>query len=96
VAPDSIISFLPYFGVAYQAPISTAEGGIKFSSAQFDYTSSIAKRQSWQVSIKPKDVPEVTQLSLHIFNNGEATLQVISTNKQAISFNGYIIPTKAK
>jgi len=27
---------------------------------------------------------------LHISSNGNATLQVISTNRQPISFNGYI------
>lgn len=90
VSPDSVVSFLPYFGVAYQAPINPAEGGIKFTSTSFDYSIKTGKRQSWQVSIKPKDAPDVQQLTLTIFNGGEATLQVISSNKQAISFNGYV------
>jgi hypothetical protein len=95
VSKNSVVSFLPYFGVAYQAPINPAEGGIQFTSTAFDYTVKAGKRKTWQVSIKPADAPEVQQLTLTIFNSGEASLQVISTNKQAISYNGYIMSVKA-
>src|SRR5271169_4609287 len=39
VSKDSIISWLPYYGRAFQAPIDPNEGGIKFTSTKFKYTS---------------------------------------------------------
>ena len=95
IAGDTVISYLPYFGRAYVAPINPSEGGIKFTSTQFDYKLS-NDGKSWKVMIQPKDAPEVQQLYLDIFDNGKATLQVISTNRQSISFNGYVEENKAK
>lgn len=95
IAKDSIICFLPYFGRAYQAPVNPAEGGIKFTSTNFEYSNSAGKKGSWYIKIKPKDAQEVQQLTLQIFTDGTTILQVISTNKDAISFNGYIQATKA-
>lgn len=37
VNKDFLISYLPYFGRAYQAPINPAEGGIQFTSTEFSY-----------------------------------------------------------
>jgi Domain of unknown function (DUF4251) len=89
ITRDTIISDLPYFGRAYAAPVDPAEGGIKFTSTSFEYKP--AKHdKGWEIMIKPKDARDVQQLYLEIFNNGNTTLQIISTNRQGISFNGYI------
>jgi len=95
IAGDTVISYLPYFGRAYVAPIDPSEGGIRFTSTKFDYKLS-QNGKSWKVMIKPKDSPGVQQLYLEIFDNGNATLQVVSTDRQAISFNGYVEENKAK
>ena len=89
VGRDTVISFLPYFGRAYSAPVNPSEGGIKFTSTKFDYQQSNNGKR-WTITIKPKDASDVQQLYLDIFDNGFATLQVISTNRQSISFNGYV------
>ena len=95
IGRDTIISYLPYFGRAYVAPVNPSEGGIKFTSTKFDYKQS-NNGKSWKITIKPKDASEVQQLYLDIFDNGRATLQVISTNRQGISFSGYVEENKAK
>lgn len=95
VSRDTVVSFLPYFGRAYVAPTNPAEGGIKFTSTKFEYKeSSDGKR--WKITIKPKDASEVQQLYLEVFDNGSATLHVISTNRQGISFTGYIEENKVR
>jgi hypothetical protein len=94
ITKDTIDCFLPYFGRAYQAPINPADGGIKFMSTNFEYSNSPGKKGSWYIKIRPKDAPEVQQLTLQIFTDGTTTLQVMSTNKDAISFNGYVKATK--
>jgi hypothetical protein len=89
ITRDTIISFLPYFGRAYSAPVDPTKGGIKFTSTDFEYKPT-KDGKSWGITIKPKDAPDVQQLYLDIFDNGNATLRVTSTNRQSISFNGYV------
>jgi hypothetical protein len=89
VRVDTVISYLPFFGRAYVAPLNPFEGGIKFLSSDFRYEMKKLKSK-WEITIRPKDVSEVQQLNLDIFDNGSATLRVINTNRQPISFNGYV------
>ena len=93
VGKDTIISDLPYFGRAYSAPIDPTKGGIQFTSTKFDYKIDTLKK-GWQVTIKPTDAGDVQQFFLTIFNNGTATLQATSVNRQPISFNGYVVERK--
>ena len=95
VAKDKVVSFLPYFGKAYSAPIGSSEGGIKFTSADFEYNSKKTSK-GWEITIKPKDAYDVQQLYLTVFENGSANLRVNSTNRQAISFDGQIVEGKKK
>lgn len=89
ISKDSVQAYLPYFGRAYSANIGSSEGGIKFNSKQFDYTIK-EKKGGWDITIKPKDVQDVQLLSFSIFNNGNASLNINSTNRQSISYSGYV------
>ena len=95
VSPDTITTYLPYFGRAYSAPINPAEGGIKFTTLKFDYAAKKDSKDRWEVSVKPKDSQEVQDLFFTVFSNGRATLRVNSVNRETISFNGYIVEGKA-
>ena len=90
VSPDSLVAFLPYFGRAYTIN-PNAEGGIKFTSTDFEYKSKQKRKKGWEISINPRDTREVRQMSLSVSPNGYATLQVISNNRQPISFYGYLV-----
>ena len=90
ITPNSIISYLPYYGRAYDPPMDPQKGGLEFKSKNFDYTIVPGKKEGWDVTIKPKDYKDIQSLSLSISSAGYATLQVISVSKQAISFTGEI------
>ncbi len=92
---DSMVVYLPYFGRAYTAPLDPAKGGINFTSTNFTYIVN-KKKKGWDVVIKPKDVTDVQQLVFFIAENGYVTLNVVSTNRQAISFYGKIEELKQK
>jgi len=96
VTQTSIICDLPYFGRAYQAPIDPSQGGIRFTSKDFEYTSTPGKKQGWTITIKPKDYKDVQQMTLSISSDGYASLQVTSTNRQPISFNGVVRAPRVK
>ena len=90
VTKDAVVSTLPYFGQAYTAPLDPSKGGLDFKSSSFDYSVSDRKKGGWNITIKPKDNHDVQQLFLTISETGYASLQVNSTDRQGISFNGYV------
>jgi len=96
ITKDTIDCYLPYFGRAYSAPIDATQGGIQFVTNTFEYTATPRKKSGWDISIKPKDSRDVQQMQLSVSETGYASLQVISTNRQAISFNGYITEIKER
>lgn len=90
IRPDSVIAFLPYFGRAFTATVGPVDGGIKFTSTDFNYSSVKKKKNRWEITIIPKDGSDVRSLNLTVFDNGRASLQVINNNRDGISYNGYI------
>lgn len=90
---DSVDSYLPYYGRAYQAPINPSdpkESGIQFKSRDFEYTNINTKKSGWEFKIVPHDVKETRSFILNISESGYANLSVTSQNRQSISFDGYI------
>ena len=96
VGKDSLQTFLPYFGRAYMAPVNPSQGGIQFTSTDFTYNVEERKKNGWDITILPKDTRDVRQLYLSVFEDGRATLQVISNNRQAISYSGHIRERKRR
>jgi hypothetical protein len=91
VTPDSVISFLPYFGRAYfDVPYGGGDGGIKFTSTKFTYEAKEKKKGGWEISIRPSDVKNIDRLLLNISADGYASLSVNSTNRDFITFDGYL------
>lgn len=90
VSGDTLASFLPYFGRAFTAPVNPTNGGIQFTSTNFDSKVQNSKK-GWTITLKPQDANEVRQMILFVSRTGYATLQVLSNNRQPISFSGYIV-----
>lgn len=90
ITPDTITAYLPYFGRAYVAPMDPSQGGIQFTSVKFQYVKTSAKKGGWNIVIRPDDVGAIQQLTLSISSDGYASLQVTSTHRDPISFNGII------
>ncbi len=55
---DSIVTYLPYFDRAYSAPVNLSQGGIQFTSTDFDYTIE-SKRKEWDIAMKLKEPLDV-------------------------------------
>lgn len=90
VSNDTVASYLPYFGRAYTAPMSNDDNGIKFTSTDFEYSTSDKKNGVWDINIKTNDNQKRYRLSLSIGENGNASLNVQDTHRQAITFHGQI------
>jgi len=90
VSPDEVVADLPYFGRAYTATMNPSEGGIKFTSSEFDFGVKNRKKGGWDITLIPKDVPNAPKFYLSVTTNGNTSLRVISTNRESISFSGLI------
>lgn len=96
ITKDTIVSELPYFGRMYQATISNSDGGIKFTSTDFSYTSNPRKKGGWEIVIKPKENISVQEMYLTVFENGNASLNINCKDRQPVSFNGEIDAKQSK
>lgn len=85
---DSIVSFLPYFGRSYSAPMDPSKVVTQFTSTDFTYNVNQLKEDQWRVTLQPRDQSAIQELSFLIFENGSATLQLQLTTSDAISFMG--------
>lgn len=94
VTTDKVVSYLPFYGRAYSLPYGSTDGGFNFTTTKFEYTSSGTKKGGWNVTIKPKDVPDFREFSLSLSKSGYGTLQVMTNNRQPMSFTGYITAIK--
>lgn len=90
VLQDSINTYLPYFGRAFNAGYGTNDGGFNFISKKFDYKLREKQKGGWEITIKPGDAKDIIEMNYSVSTNGYATLQVISSNRQAISYYGII------
>jgi hypothetical protein len=95
VSKDTINAYLPYFGRAYIAPTDPTEGGIKFKTTNFEYKAKSNKNGGCDIVIRPKDrninsMTDVQTMRLSISQTGYASLNITSSNRDPISFDGYI------
>lgn len=94
ITKDSVVSYLPYYGRAYSVSYGTTDGGLDFISTKFDYTITDRKKGGWEINIKPKDVQDFREFTLTLSENGNGSLEATSTNRQPISFTGYVTEVK--
>ena len=90
VRPDTLVSYLPYYGRSFSAPVNTADAGLQFTSMKYEYSVKNKKKNRWDITIKPKDVSRIRDLNLTVFDNGRASLRVNSNDREAITFDGYL------
>lgn len=88
---DSLNSYLPYFGRATQAPMNPSESGLQFTLTNFSYKVAEGKRKEKEITIIPRDRTDIQQLYFVIFDNGSGTLNVTSTYRDPITFNGHLL-----
>ncbi len=90
IKKDEIIVQLPYFGRMYNPTYSTGKDSYRFTSKDFTMTEVLGKKGSTIFTIMPKDQQNVRRMELEVYKNGKAYLSVDSSDRQSISYDGYI------
>jgi len=89
VSPDTITSDLPYAGRAYTAAYGSTDGGMKFKATDFDYTVK-EKKKGWSINIITKKVTGSPRVIISVFDNGNASIVISSSDRDSITYNGVI------
>ena len=84
---DSVYSYLPYFGVAYNVPYGGGKG-LNFSAPLSEYTSAYNKKGNAKITLKVRNEEDNYLYNITIYPNGSSNIQVTPTNRQSISFSG--------
>ncbi len=90
VTQDSVFSYLPYYGVAYNATYGGTESPMVFNSPAEKYSSESSKK-GYTVKITARNGNDRLDFTFHISENGSTTLNVSSMNRQSISYYGELV-----
>lgn len=87
VTKDSIYSYLPYYGVAYTASYGGTDSPMVFDSPIGSYSMEETKK-GYRIKVSAKNGNDSLEFSFNITETGSTTLNVISANRQSISYFG--------
>lgn len=87
-SPDTLKCYLPYFGVAQQAPYGSTDNSLNFTSTHFSYSKITKSNGNYLITIKPFNTQYVNQLVFEISKNGATNLSVNSNLRDPISYTG--------
>jgi hypothetical protein len=52
----TVVCDLPYYGRVHQATYGRGDGGIKFTSSEFEYKPEVRKKRGWNILLNTKDL----------------------------------------
>ena len=92
VRPDSVIAYLPFYGRTTFDPAynPTSGNGVMFTSTKFSYKAKAGKKGNYIITIIPSYAKYNRKMTIEVSENGNARLQMIITNRDSISYDGYI------
>ena len=86
---DTINSYMPYYGRAYHVEYGSNKGPFDFTLPIKDYQFKKGKK-GYEVNFEVKNGQDNIKYNFHISENGYASLTIVSTNRQSISYYGTI------
>ena len=89
VEGDTLVSYLPYYGRAYNVPYGGGKG-LNFTAPIQDYREARGHKGNTLISFVVNNGEDILSYTLDIYSNGSASINVISRNRESISFSGYL------
>lgn len=93
ISKDTLIAYLPGVGKKEGAPVKAINAGV--TCTHFSYTKEESKDGGWNVTIIPEEKyaqneKDIKKINMAISKNGYATVTVNFTDRDPISYYGYI------
>ncbi len=89
VKGDTLVSYLPYFGVAHSAVFGNSQG-LNFTAPIKSYKDSGFKKDKRNIDLKADSEEDHLEYHLEVMDNGSAFINVISQKRESISYSGEI------
>jgi len=96
VEKEHINSYLPYFGRAYRADYGSTESPLIFEGEISDYKMEVSKKGGWIIKFSVSNKSDRIDYTLLVSDNGSTTMNITSTNRQPISFQGELVEIEKK
>jgi len=87
VKGDTLVSYLPYFGRAYNVPYGGGKG-LNFTALISEYSSEKNRHGATVVTIKVKNDEDVYSYLLEIYDNGSTTINLMARERESINYSG--------
>jgi hypothetical protein len=88
---DTLRSYLPYLGVAHQAPMASPSEGLNFETVMKSYHQSKPKPDLARLEIEAKTKEDFFVYHIEVYYTGKAFISVQSQHRDPISFDGEVI-----
>ena len=89
---DTLRSYLPYWGQAYQAPMGSTSIGLNFEAPILRYSQTRPKPNKTQMEVDVRTLEDTYHYFIDLYDTGEAYIHVRSLNHDPISFDGNFAP----
>lgn len=96
VNKDKVEVTLPYFGRTFIPSYDNEKNSYRFTTKDFGVQKEAGKKNSIIYIIAPKDTQYVRRIIIEMFKNGSAYVSIDSSDRQPISYDGYIMKNEAK
>ena len=96
IAPGKVQVTLPYFGRVYNPSYDPAKTSFRFISTKFDISESAGRKNSRIITIVTHDQEFQRTIYLEVFKNGAAYAAISGTDRQPITYNGYLMKNEVK
>ena len=89
---DTVRSYLPYFGQAYQAPMMSPSQGLNFETIAKSIRVAKTKKDVSRIEIEMKTDEDTYSYVIELYDSGKAYIHVRSQHRDPISFDGDFVP----
>lgn len=90
VKGDTLVSYLPYVGVAYEAPIGSNSGGLNFTAPIKAYKDKGFEKGKRTIVLSTDHEGDVIDYNLDVMDNGSTSVFVTSRKRESISYSGEV------
>lgn len=90
VRNDSLFSYLPYFGRAYQVPYGGGKG-LNFTERIGSYRESQGKHGQRHIEIDVRNDEDTYLYTIDVYDNGNSDIEVQSRQRERISYSGEMV-----
>jgi hypothetical protein len=88
---DTLVSYLPFYGVAYRADYASRQSPFHFTQPMENYRMEKDKK-GYLIHAEVKNGMDYLTYTFRVSESGYASLTVTSTNRQTISYTGVVEP----